>query len=218
MRVLLVDDHPLFRAGVASLLRARGLEVVGEANDGVQALELAQQLRPDLVLMDITMPTCDGLEATRLIKAHLPATRIVILTVSDEAVDLVEALSSGAEGYLLKNLTQDDLEGMLEGLEAGSPALTGRLTAKLVGELSSRRARSDEAPPASGLTRREQDVLALVAAGQTNREIGAALSISENTVNFHVRNILARLGVRNRAEAAAYATRTGLASQSPAGE
>jgi DNA-binding NarL/FixJ family response regulator len=218
MRVLLVDDHPLFRTGVASFLRARGLEVVGEANDGLEALELAKQLRPDLVLMDITMPTCGGLEATRQIKAHLPGTRIVMLTVSDEAVDLVEALSSGAEGYLLKNLTQDDLEGMLEGLETGSPALTGGMTAKLVDELSSRRASSEQDGRTTQLTPREQDVLALVAGGNTNREIGAALSISENTVNFHVRNILARLGIRNRAEAAAYATRTGLASPTRAGE
>jgi DNA-binding NarL/FixJ family response regulator len=211
MRVLLADDHPLFRAGVAGLLRARSLDVVGEASDGLEALQLANELRPDLVLMDITMPTCGGLEATRRIKADLPETKIVMLTVSDEGADLLEALSSGAEGYLLKNMTDADLEGMLEVIEAGGSPLTGGLTAKLVGALAARD--DSERSRASGarLTPRELEVLSLVAEGHTNREIAAELSISENTVNFHVRNILARLDVRNRAEAAAHATRVGLA-------
>jgi DNA-binding NarL/FixJ family response regulator len=215
VRVLLADDHPLFRTGVATLLRARGLDVVGEASDGLEALALARELRPDVILMDITMPTCGGLDATRLIKAELPETRIVMLTVSDEGADLVEALASGAEGYLLKNLTEADLDGMLAGLAMGSPPLTGKLTAKLVDELASRQ-RPRATTSIASLTPRERDVLALVASGARNREIAATLSISENTVNFHVRNILAKLQLRNRVEAATFASRLGVTTQDTA--
>lgn len=209
MRVLLADDHALFRAGIASLLRAWGIEVVGQAGNGIEALELARALQPDLVLMDIAMPEADGLEATRLIKAELPEIRIVIATVSDDDEHLFEAIKSGAEGYLLKDMSEDELERTLRAVEAGEPALSKGLAAKILDEFA-RLAREGPAKDESELTAREREVLQLVAEGATNREIAAALFLSGHTINFHMRNILQKLHLRNRAQAVAYAVRTGL--------
>ena len=211
MRLLLADDHALFRAGIASMLRAWGHEVVGEAGNGLEALELVRKLHPDLVLMDITMPECNGLEATRLIKAELPDTRIAIVTVSDHDEDLFEAIKSGAEGYLLKDMSEAELERTLNALAAGEPALSPGLAAKILDEFARL---GSEAAPREGrrddLTAREQEVLQLVAEGATNKEIAASLHLSEHTVNFHMKNILSKLHLRNRAQAVAYAIRTGL--------
>ena len=210
MRVLLADDHALFRAGIAGLLHAWGHDVVGQAANGIDALEQARRLRPDLVLMDIAMPKCNGLEATRLIKAELPEVRIVMVTVSDKDADLFEAIKSGAEGYLLKDMSEEELERTLEAVAAGEPALTSGLAAKILDEYA-RLAREGPAREAEGtLTPRERDVLRLVAAGATNREIASELFLSEHTVNFHVRNILAKLHLKNRAQAVAHAIRSGL--------
>jgi len=211
MRLVLADDHALFRAGIASLLQAWGHEVVGEAGNGLEALELVRRLHPDLVLMDITMPECNGLEATRLIKAELPDTRIAIVTVSDHDEDLFEAIKSGAEGYLLKNMSEAELESTLNALSAGEPALSPRLAAKILDEF----ARLGREPAAredqrDDLTPREREVLLLVAEGATNKEIAGSLCLSEHTVNFHMKNILSKLHLRNRAQAVAYAIRTGL--------
>ena len=211
MRLVLAEDHALFRAGIASLLQAWGHEVVGEAGNGLEALELVRRLHPDLVLMDITMPECNGLEATRLIKAELPDTRIAIVTVSDHDEDLFEAIKSGAEGYLLKNMSEVELESTLNALSAGEPALSPRLAAKILDEF----ARLGREPAAredqrDDLTPREREVLLLVAEGATNKEIAASLYLSEHTVNFHMKNILSKLHLRNRAQAVAYAIRTGL--------
>ena len=134
MRVLLADDHALFRAGISSLLRAWGLQVVGEAGNGVAALELTRRLRPELVLMDIPMPECTGLEATRLIKAELPETRIVIVTVSDDDANLFEAIKSGAEGYLLKDASGDELQRTLDAVVSGEPAPSSRLATNTRGQ------------------------------------------------------------------------------------
>jgi len=211
VRLVLADDHALFRAGIASLLRAWGHEVVGEAGNGLEALELVRRLRPDLVLMDISMPECNGLEATRLIKAELPDTRIAIVTVSDDDEHLFEAIKSGAEGYLLKDVAEGELESTLSALEAGEPALSPRLAAKILDEFV-RLGRQEplEESRRHDLTAREREVLQLVAEGATNKEIAASLSLSEHTVHFHVKNILAKLHLRNRAQAVAYAIRTGL--------
>jgi DNA-binding NarL/FixJ family response regulator len=208
MRVLLADDHALFRAGIASLIEAWGLEVVGQAATGLEAVEQTRRLRPDLVLMDITMPECGGLEATRLIKAELPETRIVIVTMSDDEADLFEAIKSGAEGYLLKATSEEELSAALTKIAAGEPALSHGLATKILDEF----ARVSHEGPAKtdDLTQREQEVLELVAQGATNREVAAALHLSEHTVNFHMKNILRELHLRNRAQAAAYAVRTGL--------
>jgi len=213
MRILLVDDHALFRAGVASLLRAWGAEVVGEASDGREAVDQARRLRPDLVLMDITMPVCDGLEATVLLKAELPETKVVMVTVSDDSDDLLEAIKRGADGYLLKNMSAEELSRTLEAVAEGRPALSPGMAARIIEDF----ARASRAPEkaADELTPRESEVLTLVAGGATSREMAAALDVSENTVNFHVKNILSKLRVRNRAQAAAYAVRAGLAPPDP---
>lgn len=210
MRVLLADDHALVRAGIASLLRTWGIEVVGEAGNGLDALTLARWLKPDLILMDIAMPECNGLEATRLIKAELPDVKIVMLTVSDDDDDLFEAIKSGAEGYLLKDMSEEELGRMLESVSAGDAPLSRGLAARILEEFS-RAAREGPAwEPGDDLTHREREVLQLVANGETNREIATALFLSESTVNFHVKNILAKLHLRNRTQAVAYAIRTGL--------
>jgi DNA-binding NarL/FixJ family response regulator len=211
MRVLLADDYALFRAGIASLLQAWGLEVVGEAANGLEALELTRRFRPDLVLMDIGMPNCNGLEATRLIKAELPETRIVMVTVSDDDEHLFEAVKSGAEGYLLKDMSADELERTLEAIATGEPALSRGLAAKILDEFARLSQEGPAKAPEDALTPRERDVLQLVAEGAKNREIAAALFVSENTVNFHMKNILRKLHVKNRAQAAAYAVLRGVA-------
>src|SRR3990172_4100248 len=212
MRVLLVDDHALFRAGIAGLLQAWGFEVVGEAGDGLEAPERARLLKPDLVLMDIGMGHCNGLEATRLIKAEMPEIRIVMVTVSDRDEHLFEAVKSGAEGDLLKNMSPEELSDVLTAIAAGEAAFSRGLAAKILDEFS-RLAREGPAQEESdGLTSREREVLELVADGSTNREIAAKLYISENTVKFHMNNILTKLHLRNRAQAVAYALRSGLVS------
>jgi DNA-binding NarL/FixJ family response regulator len=211
MRVLLADDHALFRAGIASLLRAWGMDVVGEASDGLQTLELARTLQPDLVLMDIAMPECNGLQATRLIKTELPEVKIVIVTVSDQDDDLFEAIKSGAEGYLLKDMSEQQLERTLQAIAAGEPALSSGLATRILDEFA-RLSREDAAKRAEedALTPREREVLQLVSEGATNREVAKALYLSEHTVNFHMKNILHKLHLRNRAQAVGYAVRTGL--------
>jgi DNA-binding NarL/FixJ family response regulator len=211
MRVLLADDHALFRAGIASLLQTWDLEVVGQAGDGLEALELARELRPDLVLMDITMPKCNGLEATRLIKAELPETKIVMITVSDDDSDLFEAIKSGAEGYLLKDMAEEELSRTLEAISDGEPALSPGLAARIIDEFARVSHEGGQGQPGEDeVTPREIEVLQLVARGATNREIAGELHISENTVNYHVKNILAKLHLKNRAAAVAWAVRTGL--------
>lgn len=214
MRVLLADDHALFRAGIASLLRAWGMEVVGQAANGVEAIELARALQPELVLMDIGMSPCNGLEATRVITAELPDVKVMIVTVSEDDQDLFEAIKGGAEGYLLKGMSESELGSTLEKIAAGEPALSPQLAVKILDEFArmTREGTVKAADPEGGLTARERDVLRLVADGATNREIGSALTISENTVSFHMKNILAKLHVKNRAQAAAFAIRSGLAN------
>jgi DNA-binding NarL/FixJ family response regulator len=213
VRVLLADDHALFRAGIASLLRAWGMEVVGQAGDGLEAIELTRRLRPELVLMDVGMTPCNGLEATRVIKTELPEVKVIIVTVSEDDQDLFEAVKSGAEGYLLKGMSEEELGSTLEKISAGEPALSPALAVKILNEFArmAREGTGKSSGPEGGLTDREREVLRLVADGATNREIGSQLYISENTVSFHMRNILAKLHLKNRAQAAAFAIRAGLA-------
>ena len=210
MRILLVGDHALFRAGLESLLVAWGETVVGHASTGSEAIEMARALRPDLVLMDIHLPDFTGLEATRLIRAELPATRIVVVTVSDDQADLFEAIKSGAEGYLLKNMSEEEFRRTMTALANGEPPLSPGLAMQLLQEFA-RRSRGDPAPqPTAELTEREREVLRLVAGGATNREVAAELVISENTAAFHMKNILNKLHTTNRTRAVAYAIRAGL--------
>lgn len=209
MRILLVDDHILFRKGLAQLLNSQpDFQVVGEAGDGFEALDKARELMPDLILMDINMPGCDGREATRLIKQALPYVVIVMLTVSDDDQDLFAALKNGAQGYLLKKMDPEDLFAQLRGLARGEAPLSRLLASRILNEFS--RTAAPDAACERELTARERQVLQHVALGLTNREIAEKLVLSENTVKNHLRNILAKLHLENRVQAAAYALREGL--------
>ena len=210
MRVLVADDHSLFRDGIISLLEAAGFEVVGQVGDGQAAVEAVLRLRPDLVLMDITMPRMSGLEALRAIKRMSPETQVVMLTVSDDDADLFEAIKSGASGYLLKSLNAEEFLTMLDGLQRGEAAMTRKTTARLIQGLTSSPSRSQQSGPAPRLTKREIELLRLVAEGMSNKAIAHALSVSENTVKYHMKNILQKLDAQNRTEAVTHAIRAGL--------
>jgi DNA-binding NarL/FixJ family response regulator len=208
MRIVIADDHALFRDSLRSLLEANGLEVLGEARNGREAVELAHKLKPDVVLMDLSMPEMDGLAATRLISADHPEVKVVVLTASDEDAKLFEAIKSGAQGYLLKNLESEDFFTLLDGVNRGEPALTPALARKLLQEFA--RPAQTHTPPQDpdALTDREQEVLELLVNGITsNRKLAKQLGVSENTVKFHVRNILDKLHLHNRAQVVSYAIR-----------
>jgi len=215
MRILLVDDHVLFRKGVAVLLSKRqSIQVVGEAGDGLEAIEVARETLPDVILMDIEMPKCDGLEATRRIKREMPHVKVVILTVSDDDQNLFEAIKSGAQGYLLKDLEPNQLYDLLDSISRGEAPLSGVVAAKILKEFT-RSAQSPITEVIDELTAREIDILELVVEGKTNKEIAYTLKISENTVKIHLRNILEKLHLQNRIQAAVYAVRRGLVDESP---
>ncbi|MDO8690589.1 MAG: response regulator transcription factor [Dehalococcoidia bacterium] len=212
LRILLVDDHILFREGIASLVASRpDMEVVGQAVDGLDAFQKAKDLRPDLILMDIRMPNCDGLEATRRIKREWPEARIVILTVSEEDEDLFEAIKAGAQGYLLKNLRPAALFELIQGVSRGEAPISPSLASKILKEFL--QVTQKAAPPGLtevNLTDREKQILQYVAQGSSNKEIATDLFITEGTVKNHLHNILEKLHLHNRAQAAAYALREGL--------
>jgi DNA-binding NarL/FixJ family response regulator len=209
MRVLIVDDHDLFRNGIASLLKARGYDVVGEATDGIEAVDRARELRPELVLMDIRMPNMGGLEATRIIKARDPDVNVVILTVSDDEDDLFEAIKSGAQGYLLKKLKADVFFDLISGVATGEAPVSPKMATKMIEEFSRQANAGRREDGKANLTNREEEVLQLVAQGKTNRETASDLVISESTVKYHLRNILDKLHLENRAQVMAYAAQRG---------
>lgn len=210
IRVLLVDDHPLFRKGLAGLLeKERGFEVVGEAQDGADAIEKAQQLEPDVILMDLAMPGTDGIAATQEIRQRIPLTKIVMLTVLEEDKKLFEAIKAGAHGYLLKNVSPQSLFETLRGVVHGEAALSRVTAAKILREFSERAQKGFKATHGQ-LRPRETEVLQLLSKGLTNKEIGNALNIAENTVKNHIRGILERLHLANRVQAATYALQRGI--------
>jgi two-component system, NarL family, nitrate/nitrite response regulator NarL len=206
--VLVIDDHPLFRKGVSQLLGLDpGFTMVGEATSGTEGLALAQELRPDLILLDLNMKDMNGIETLKGLRAAELDARIIVLTVSDSAEDLVAAPRAGADGYLLKDM---EPEHLLEGLReaaAGRMVLSDTLTGVLAHALrqDSRPARPDQA----GLTERESEILQLVAAGMSNKLIGRHLDITEGTVKVHVKNLLKKLNLRSRVEAAVWAVEHG---------
>lgn len=213
MRLLLADDHALFREGLVSLLRARAIEVVGQASDGAEAIALARELMPNVILMDLTMPGMGGLEATLAIKAEFPEMKVVILTVSEADDDLFEAIRSGAHGYLIKSTSAEDFFELLEALDRGEAPLSRGLATRIVRHLA-----SEHSGDTVTLTRREEEVLRLVAEGSTNHDIAAELDLSEATIKFHLSNILHKLHLANRAQVVAFAHRHGLAHPCPPAE
>jgi DNA-binding NarL/FixJ family response regulator len=217
MRLLLVDDHALFRQSLRVLLGASGYDVVGMAADGMEALQQARALHPDLILMDIEMPVCDGLAATRLIKAELPEVRIVMLTVSSSDEHLFEAIKSGASGYLLKSQSAERFLEMVDQAARGGAALPPELGARLLEEFArqARRAETPAGAPSDDLTPRQIEILTLVAQGSTYAQIGEALFLSEATIRYHTAQIMDRLHLRNRAQVIAYAAHHGLTHSGP---
>lgn len=215
IKVLVVDDHALFRRGIVSVLTDQeGLEVVGEAGDGLAAITKAKETTPDVILMDLNMPNCNGLEATKTLQVQLPESKILILTVSDSEADLFTALRAGARGYMLKNVEPSELiQGIIHVAQGGvivSPLVATnlldefkRLDENIKAEVNTEVNRvKDEV-----LSPREEEVLKLVAQGDTNKQIADTLSISDNTVKTHLRNIMDKLHLVNRSQAAAYAAK-----------
>jgi DNA-binding NarL/FixJ family response regulator len=210
IRVLIADDHKLFRQGLIGLMKTREdfVEVVGEAETGEEAIKLTEQLHPDVVLMDIYMPQMDGLQAAKEIRARFPEVAIVMLTSSERDGHLYEAVKIGVAGYLLKSLDASELFDLLGGVTRGEPAMTRAMAGKFLKAVANRMV--DEEKGEQALTERELYVLRLVASGASNQEIAKKLSISINTVKSHLKNILDKLQLENRTQAAAYAMQHGL--------
>jgi len=216
IRVLLVDDHPVVREGLQTMLATTpDIEVVAEASDGLEAVEKASEHQPHVVLMDLRMPNMDGLEATRRIKSQLASTSVIILTVYDNDAYIVDAVRAGAGGYLLKDASKDLLVHTIRAVNSGGMLIKTSLfrqailsTTGVTGDQSKEKHIDAMAP--NGLTPRERDVLRLVIEGQSNKEIGRALSISEDTAKKHVQTILSKLGVSDRTQAAVKAVYAGL--------
>jgi two-component system nitrate/nitrite response regulator NarL len=214
LRVMLVDDHRLFRKGIAALLSARPeFEVVGEAGDGLEAIERARQLEPEVILMDVAMPRCNGLEALRVIKREMPDVHVIMLTVSNDDPSVFAAIENGADGYLLKLLDPQELYDMLTKVRDGEAPLSGKPAAKILQEF--RHLKQMQNPLPDDLTPREIEVLELVVRGATNAEMASTLSIAENTVKIHLRNIFEKLHLDNRIQVAVYAVRHGLVKGPP---
>jgi DNA-binding NarL/FixJ family response regulator len=208
MRVLVADDHSLFRDGIISLLKSTGFDVVEQVGNGQAAVEAALRLQPDVVLMDIAMPEMNGLDALCRIKAKAPNVKVVMLTMSEDDADLMQAIKCGADGYLLKNLHTHEFVQLLNNLERGEAPMSPQTVTRLMRGLTG--PASEQMEPAQSLTGREIELLQLVAEGLPNKAIAHRLSISENTVKYHLSNILQKLGAKNRTEAAMHAARAGL--------
>lgn len=210
IRTLIADDHELFRRGLRMVLDDEDdIEVLDEAGDGTAAVELAREHAPDVVVMDVRMPERSGIEAARAIKEELPGTKILVLTISDEEDDLYEAIKAGANGYLLKEISIDEIGQAVRSVHAGQSLISPSMASKLLDEFSAmiKKEEAKEEVPAPRLTPREMEVLEHVAQGMNNREIARTLFISENTVKNHVRNILEKLHLHSRMEAVVYAVR-----------
>src|SRR5436190_548022 len=216
IRVVIADSHDLFRQGLASLLsRQQGVVIVGEAHDGDEARAMAADLQPDVLLMEMRMAKCEGLPTVLEIMTANPNTSVAILTSSEEDTDLLAAVKSGIKGYLLKNSSLDELVRAVQALAQGGAYFSSTMFTKVLQEFThlSRRRDLQEVKGIDALTEREKDVLRLVARGATNRDIAGELIITENTVKVHLRNILDKLQLRNRQQAAAYAVQEGLVSK-----
>jgi DNA-binding NarL/FixJ family response regulator len=210
IRVLIADDHALFRRGLQMVLEQEpDISVVGEAGDGQEAVEKAGETMPDVVLMDVRMPKRGGIEATKAIKELMPHIKILMLTISDEEADLYDAIKAGANGYLLKEVSIEEVGNAIRSVQTGQSLISPSMASKLLSEFATMVKRADEkqSAPQPRLTDREMEVLKLVAKGRNNRDIAKELFISENTVKNHIRNILEKLHLHSRMEAVVYAVR-----------
>jgi len=214
VKVLVVDDHTLFRRGIAAVLaNQESLEVVGEAVDGLEAIEKAKEITPDVVLMDLNMPRCSGLEAIQALQTEMPQVNVLVLTVSDKEADLFAAVKFGARGYILKNTEPEELIHAIFQIAQGGVIVSPLMATKLLTEFKDLSAGVEREPipgTDTDLSPREGEVLQLVAQGAPNKKIADSLFISENTVKTHLRNIMEKLHLANRSQAAAYAVRRGL--------
>ncbi len=216
LRIFLIDDHNLFRSGVKALLaRQADFEVVGEAADGLEGLKRAKEIRPDVVLLDLNMPGISGREAVKMLVEELPQTQVLMLTVSEDAEDLLGTLKSGARGYLLKNIDADYLVDAIRRAAQGEAVMSPQMTSKLVKGLQAGGA--EVVLPQGGdkdrISPREREVLALLARGASNKEMARELSLAESTVKIHVQNILRKLNLSSRVQAAVYAVEHGIAEK-----
>ena len=215
VKVLVVDDHTLFRRGITAVLaNQESLEVVGEALDGLEAIEKTKEIAPDVVLMDLNMPRCSGLEAIQALQTEMPQVNVLVLTVSDKEADLFAAIKFGARGYILKNTEPEELIHAILHIAQGGVIVSPLMATKLLTEFKDLSAGVEREPirgADAGLSPREGEVLQLVAQGAPNKKIADSLFISENTVKTHLRNIMEKLHLVNRSQAAAYAIEKGLA-------
>jgi DNA-binding NarL/FixJ family response regulator len=210
LRVMLVDDHDLFRTGLRNLLEEQGVQIVAEASEGSAALSLVRELTPDVVVMDLNMPGMNGIEATREIAREAPLTRVVVLTISDEDDDVIDAILAGACGYLLKDSSIQDLMQGIRAASVGEALISPHIAAKVLQSLRAASVDSETIARGPELSDRETEVLRLIASGMDNAEIARDLSISPKTVKNHISNILMKLQIENRIQAAVYAVRRGL--------
>ncbi len=208
IRILIVDDHTVVRDGLRALISAEpGMEVIGDASDGAEAVDLAAELKPDVILLDLVMPRMDGVEATRLIRQANPGARILVLTSFAEDHQVFSAVKAGAIGYLMKDTSSEELLQAIRNTYTNQPVMQPKIALKLMGEIQSSGGGDGE----NDLTVREVEILQNVALGKTNQEIADELFLSERTVRTHITNILAKLGLTNRTQAALFALRSGIA-------
>jgi DNA-binding NarL/FixJ family response regulator len=210
LRVMLVDDHDLFRTGLRNLLEEQGVHIVAEASEGATALTLVRELAPDVVVMDLNMPGMNGIEATREIARLAPLTRVVVLTISDQDGDVMDAILAGACGYLLKDSSIQDLMQGIRAASVGEALISPHIASKVLQRIRATGIQKDAAVPRPELSDRETEVLRLIANGKDNSEIARELHISPKTVKNHISNILMKLQIENRIQAAVYAVRRGL--------
>ncbi|MBM3351594.1 MAG: response regulator transcription factor [Betaproteobacteria bacterium] len=214
IRVLIIDDHTLFRSGIKLLLqRQEGFDVVGEAGDGLEGIKRAKQLQPDVVLLDLHMPGTSGLEAVAVLREEAPQAQVIMLTVSEDAENLLEALRIGARGYLLKNIETDFLLDSIRRAANGESVMSSQMAGKLADAMrAQKKPVANDASPEK-LTPRERQIIAMVAGGASNKEIARILDLAESTVKIHVQGILRKLNLASRVQAAVYAVEHGLAAE-----
>ena len=222
IKVLVVDDHTLFRRGITDVLaKQANVEVIGEASNGLEAIEKASELAPDVILLDIHMPECNGLEATQVLQTKMPRINILMLTISESEADLFTAMKFGAKGYILKDVEPEDLVHAISHVAQGGVMVSPLMATKLLNEFkfpgasTGQKTVTGTSPTPSA---REEEVLRFIAQGATNKQIAASLFISENTVKTHMRNIMEKLHLANRSQAAAYAVKKGLVHNEEQGD